>query len=140
MPNSPRCGAEIGEEMAFCPKCGASQRTEQPADWKEQWRESREEWRERRRELREQRRETRRRVKEAKREKTEKHEKYERGFMGPLIGGFFLIFLGLMFYYFTTSSLRVEILWTSFFVLVGRIVMAVAVYGAFIATRRHLRT
>jgi len=133
----PKCGAETDEEMAFCPKCGVSLKAEQPADWRQQSRESRREWREKRRELREQRRETARNEKEEKWEKTEKYEKHEHGFMGPLIGGLILIFLGLMFYYSVTAHFRFEVIWASFFVIIGLIVIATAVRGAVVATRRH---
>jgi len=128
MPNCPSCGAEINEEMAFCPKCGASLKVQQPADQSQPRRESRREWRERRRELREQRREARR------------YEKHEHGLVGPLIGGLVLVFLGLMFYYFTTSSYNVEVLLASFFVLIGLIVIGAALYGVIVAARRHPRT
>lgn len=123
--------------MPYCPKCGASLRAQPPADWREQWRESQREWRDRRRELREQREQARERHYEEKWEETEKHE---RGIIGPLVGGVILIFLGLLFYYSITGTLRGEVLLASFLIVIGLIVIATAVYEATIAMRRHPQT
>jgi Flp pilus assembly protein TadB len=136
--------------MAFCPKCGAPLKVEEPTvhagQSREEWRERRREWRERRRELREQRREAEKGEKQEKGEKTEKYEKYEKHevggptFMGSLVGGFILLFLGLVFYFTVTGGYGVELVWAAFFVIIGLLVIVGAVYAATISTRRHPRT
>lgn len=142
MSTCPNCGAKIREDMNFCPKCGTSIKTQQaaapaptptapqpvPAPRAE---------------------------KEEKREKEEKEEKGKRGermekeyrygareysFMGPLIGGLVLIFLGIAFYLMLTSGVRWETLGALFFIVIGIIVIAGAAYAATMAARRHPQT
>jgi uncharacterized membrane protein YvbJ len=126
LPYCPRCGTETSEEMTFCPKCGQSLKAQQVSAWREQWRESRREWRERRRELREQRKDTQDHYYEENWEKTER----ERGVIEPLIGGVFLIFLGLLFYYTITGTLTGDVLLASFLTVIGLIVIGIATYRA----------
>jgi hypothetical protein len=136
VPHCPKCGAEVDEKMAFCPKCGASLEAQRPVDWREQRREIRREWRERRRELREQRRGAEKHE-EDEWEKTEKYEKHEHVFIGPFIGGLIIIFLGILFYLLTIGGAGAETLLASFFLAVGLIIVAAAIYGLVIASRRH---
>lgn len=70
-------------------------------------------------------------------EKEERYEKRESAFMGPLIGGLVLIFLGLAFYLVLTSAIPWEVIGAIFFVLIGIIIIAAAVYAATMASRRH---
>jgi hypothetical protein len=133
----PKCGAKVEEEMAFCPRCGASLRAEHPMDWREQWRERRREWREQRRERRIAEKEEKYEKRE-KREKAEKYEKHEFGFIGPLVGGLILILLGLAFYLQIMGYPVWELVWASFLIVIGLVIIAVAVAGV-VAMRRHPR-
>lgn len=81
-----KCGAQVEENMTFCPKCGAPLK---PVSYVDQ---RRERW-ERRRDEKAEKQE-----KQEKQEKSEKYEKREYGFLGSLIGGSILIFIGLMSY------------------------------------------
>jgi len=133
MPYCPKCGTKVREEMNFCPKCGAPLKVEQvpaaaapPAPIRVEKAEKHE-----------------KREKEEKHEKREKEEKYERrelSFVGPLVGGLFLMFVGYMFYLSVTVSLRWEAVWALFFIVIGIIVIVGAVYAAVTAARRHPRT
>jgi len=147
----PKCGAEVKEEMAFCPKCGAPLKVEQPQDMKEMGKEIGERMREHGRELRERMREERRQFrgqrrrdeKNEKAEKNEQPEKYEKrefSFVGPLVGGLVLLFLGFMFYAQLTGILEPQIVRALLFITIGIIIIVAVIYGATMATRRHPRT
>lgn len=136
VPNCPKCGSEVDETMVFCPRCGASLRAESMLDWRDELRARRREWRERRRELRSQRRQSRKSEKEEKWEKTEKHEYL---FLGPLIGGLVLIIFGAFLYLLIAGGYGAQMLTALFFVFVGVIIIAAAVYGVIMAGRRHPR-
>jgi uncharacterized Zn finger protein (UPF0148 family) len=134
MPNCPKCGTEVEEGMAFCPKCGASLERGERVDWRQEMRQRRREWREQRRQWREQRRVARHA------EKSEKTEKHEYPFIGPIIGGVILVFLGALLYYAETTNLSTELVGAYFFIVVGIIVLMLAAYAAILAARRHPRT
>ena len=132
----PKCGAKTREDMNFCPKCGASLKVEKAAApaptpppsphvkvEKEEKHEKEEKG-----------------EKHEGAEKEERYEKRESAFMGPLIGGFILIFAGLAFYTMLTSSISWQTLGAIFFVVIGIIVIAGAVYAAMKVARRHPRT
>jgi hypothetical protein len=121
--------------MTFCPKCGASLEAQRPVDWRERRREIRREWRERRRELRQQRREAEKHEKDEW--EMEKYEKHEHVFIGPFVGGLIIIFLGILFYLLTIGGAGAETLLASFFLAVGLIIVAAAIYGLVIVSRRH---
>lgn len=132
----PKCGSKIDEEMSFCPKCGAPLKTATvtpapPSTTAPSYR--RDEKTEEKSEKHEKR---------EKNEKNEKNEKSgrERGFMGPLIGGLILLFIGSALYLRATTSYPVEILWALFFVLVGVVIIIGGVYGVIVAGRRHPKT
>ena len=81
----PNCGAEVVEGMTFCPKCGAPLKgapVTPPRYGRERLERRRDEKAE----------------KHEKQEKGEKHEKREHPFIGPLIGGLILVFLGVISY------------------------------------------
>ncbi len=124
----PKCGTKVSEEMGFCPKCGASLKAQQaPAEAVSPPALQRVEKGE----------------KEERRERMEKTGGYERrefAFLGPLVGGLVLIFLGVVFYYAVTGSFRLEILGALFLVVIGIIVIGGAVSAAIIVTRRHPET
>jgi cation transport ATPase len=116
--------------MVFCPKCGASLKITQAsagqirrADYRYEKAESRE-----------------KQEKREKSEKTEKHEKHEHEFIGPLIGGFILLFLGFAFFFETTHIVGREFLWAVFLVIIGVLIIFGVLYGAILTSRRHPRT
>lgn len=125
MPYCPKCGTKVSEETSFCPKCGTALKIERapapaapPAPYRSEKAEKRE--------------------KEEKEMWREKKEKREYGYIGPLIGGFILIALGLMFFLAITWGR--EVAWAFFLVIIGIIVIVGAVYAAMIAARRHPQT
>ena len=123
----PKCGAKTSEEMAFCPKCGAALKVEQApveAQAKPVRRDEKAEKAE----------------KGEKSEKGEKREKGEYGFLGPLVGGLILIFVGLAFYLKVVLDIKTEAVWAFFFVILGIVIIALAIYGAMMAGRRHPKT
>lgn len=120
----PKCGAKVEEDMAFCPKCGAPLKVEQPpAEVKPAPAPRREEKAEKH-------------EKTEKREKAEKREKREFAFIGPLIVGLILIFLGLMSYLRVTRFIAREIVGALFLILIGVIIIVLAL----VALRRHPKT
>lgn len=132
MSNCPNCGAPISEEMSFCPKCGAPLKMQQastppPAPT------ARREYR--RREKGEEKSE--KHEKQEKQEKGEKHEKGEYGFLGPLVGGLILVFLGLVWWLGMYRTFEWQFLWAFFLVLVGIIIIVAAAYGALVLRKRH---
>jgi len=132
----PKCGAKTREGMNFCPNCGATLKVEKataaaptaPL--------------------------TTQHVKVEKEEKHEKEEKDEKNepekgeryprresaFIGPLVGGFILIFAGLAFYAVLTRMFSWQTVGALFFVAIGIVVIAGAIYAATMASRRHPRT
>jgi len=121
----PKCGAKVTEEMSFCPKCGASIKVEQAAPVETRPRRYRRDEKSEKGEKRE------------KGEKGEKGEKREFGFLGPLIGGLILIFLGTTLYLEMTGIYDRRIVWAFFFLLVGIVIIVVALYAALVLTKRH---
>jgi predicted lipid-binding transport protein (Tim44 family) len=120
----PKCGTKVSEEMVFCPKCGAPLKAEKPSAEARPTR-----YRSEKAEK------TEKHEKQEKGEKTEKHEKQEFGFVGPLIGGLFLIFFGLMSYLQVTGFLGKEVVGALFLILIGIIIIVGVIY----AVRRHPR-
>lgn len=112
MPFCAKCGAEVHEEMAFCPKCGAPLKAEMPAEAPARYRREKEEKAE----------------KEEKWERAEKHEKREVAAIGPLIGGLFLIFLGLMFYLRVFGYRVWEFAGAFFLIIVGVVIIAAVLW------------
>ena len=77
--------------------------------------------------------------KHEKHEKGEKHEKHEYGFMGSLIGGMIVLFIGAALYL-SATGYNVAVLWALFFVLIGVLIIVGGIYGVIVAARRHPRT
>ena len=131
----PKCGSKVREGMNFCPKCGTVLKAEQlpaeataaPAPAPMPYRAEKAE----------------RHEKEEKEEKQEKEEKGERreirqlSYVGPLIGGVFLILFGFFLYLSVTGVLRLETLGAFFLVLIGVVIIVGAIYAAMTASRRH---
>ncbi len=144
MPFCPKCGNEVNEEMDFCPKCGASLKGEPPWDLEKWGKEFGERMAKRGREIGERMSEGAGRAdmgekyeKDGQYEKAEVHEKREFAFVGPLIGGLILIFLGLMFYLQVTGSLNTGLVGASFFIVIGVIIIAAGIFAATMARRRN---
>jgi uncharacterized membrane protein len=100
--------------MAFCPKCGAALKAEQPRYIAERVKGEKEEKKE----------------KAEKAEKHEKREKHEYAFIGPLIGGLILIIIGLMSYLHITGYVRREMIGAFFLVILGILVILGAIFAA----------
>lgn len=77
--------------------------------------------------------------KEEKHEKGEKGEKHGYGFMGPLIGGLILIFLGVSFWLELTGTLDPRYVWSFFLLLVGIAIIIAALYVSLVLAKRHPR-
>jgi len=128
----PKCGAKTREEMSFCPKCGTSLKEEKAATTAPptttppatQHVKVEKEEKEEKNEA----------------EKRERHPRREFDFMGPLVGGFVLIFAGFAFYTILTGMFSWQTVGALFFVVIGIIVIVGAVYAATMASRRHPRT
>ncbi len=133
----PKCGAKTREGMNFCANCGATLKAEKATDVAPTTAPP-----------------TTEHVKVEKEEKHEKEEKDEKNepekgeryprresaFIGPLVGGFVLIFAGFAFYAVLTRMFSWQTVGALFFVVIGIIVIAGAVYAATMASRRHPRT
>ena len=117
MPYCAKCGAEVSEDMAFCSRCGASLKGVPPARYRSEKEEKGE------------------KQEKEERGEAEKYEKRQFGFLGSLIGGLFLIFVGFMSYLTVTGYAVSEVWWALFLVLIGVLI----IIGAILATRRHPR-
>jgi len=144
LPTCPKCGATVSEDMAFCPKCGASLKGGTPRDFEDWGREFGERMGRWGRDFGDRMSERTHTWEEGRYEKEEKGEKYEARewtyvgmFLGPLIGGLILIFLGVLFYLEVTGRLRAEAVGAVFFIVIGIIILASALYAAVMARRRH---
>lgn len=133
----PKCGAKTREEMNFCPKCGtvlkeeiataAAPTTAPPATQHVKVE-------------KEEKHEKEEKGEKNEPEKGERHARRESAFVGPLVGGFVLIFAGFAFYAMLTGMFSWQTVGALFFVVIGIIVIAGAVYAATMASRRHPRT
>jgi len=121
MPYCTKCGAEVSEDVEFCPKCGTRLKPPPaPVRMEKAEKEEKEEKRE-------------------KAEKAEKHEKREFGYVGPLVGGVILIIVGIMLYLATVSPMYMHDWGPVFLIMVGIIILALGLYAALIAAKRSPR-
>ncbi len=126
MPYCAKCGAEVSEDMAFCSRCGASLKGVPPARYRSEKEEKGE---------KQEKEEKGEKQEKEERGEAEKYEKRQFGFLGSLIGGLFLIFVGFMSYLTVTGYAVSEVWWALFLVLIGVLI----IIGAILATRRHPR-
>ena len=131
MAQCPKCGSEVSEEMSFCPKCGAALKIQPPpppaGTRPTRYRKSEKSEKDEKHE------------KDEKGEKGEKGEKQGYGFLGPLIGGLILVFLGVAFWLELTGVLSARYMWSFFLLLIGFVIIIAALYTAFVLTKRHPR-
>lgn len=122
MPYCPKCGNEVLDGMRYCPSCGFLLGSETPSG-----------------EVYEKHEKHEKHEKEEKGEKSEKHEKEEVSRFWVLVGGAFLLIIGIMSL--TADLLDVTPQWRGafFLVLVGTLIVVLAIYGATAATRRNPR-
>ena len=122
----PKCGAEVHEEMAFCPKCGAPLKGGMlPAEAV-----APERYRREKEEKAEKAEKAEKREKEEKGERPEKYEKREVSAIGPLIGGLFLIFLGLALYLQVMGYTIWEFAGALFLIVVGIVIIVAGIYAS----------
>ncbi|MBS7610165.1 zinc ribbon domain-containing protein [Candidatus Bathyarchaeota archaeon] len=119
-----KCGAKVGEEMAFCPFCGAPLKSAKveaeapvPMPWKAEKGEKEE--------------------KAEKAEKQEKAEKRELGIIGPLMGGLILICIGFIAYLQIIGVFEARLAGAIFLIILGVIIIIAGVYAYVTAARRH---
>ena len=132
MPYCQKCGSEVKEENAFCPKCGASLNAAEPRPpmHPERYRSEKAE-KEEKHEKHE---------KDEKMEKGEHHEKYEKqeySVLGPLIGGAILILVGFMFYLSVTGLITLRSIFPLFLIIIGAIVILGVTIGAVMARKKN---
>jgi hypothetical protein len=125
MPNCPKCGSKVDEEMSFCPKCGAPLKAAQPSA----------ETRPAPAPIRGEKAE--KHEKREKGEKTERHEKREFGFIFPFLGGIILILLGLVSYLRVTGFFGREIEGAIVLIVIGVVIIIGTLYALMVAARRH---
>ena len=125
----PKCGNKVDETMVFCPRCGASLKAGAPvqaAPYAPQAPRRGEKAEKGEKGEKQEKREP---------EKGEKHEKGEYGFIGWLVGGVILIFIGAMAflniqYHFVTPAIG----WALVLLAIGVLIIITAVY--FVTTAR----
>ncbi len=131
MPTCPKCGSQVSEEMSFCPKCGAPLKVQAAPSTQPSPRPYRRDEKSEKYERGEKR---------EKGEKSEKNEKHGYAFVGPLVGGLVLIFLGLALFVSLYYPNAGTIVGAILLVMVGIVIIFGAIYGAVMAGRRHPRT
>ena len=143
MPNCPKCGNEVTDEMDFCPKCGTALKVTSAQDFEKSAKEFGERMAQKGREFGERMSERarlraeRREERYEKYEKSEVHEKHEFVFVGPLIGGIILIFIGLLIYLQVTGALNVVFIGALFIIVIGVLIIAAGIFAATMMRRRH---
>ncbi|MCW4034713.1 MAG: zinc-ribbon domain-containing protein [Candidatus Bathyarchaeota archaeon] len=129
MPYCRKCGSELNEEIAFCPKCGTAVKpteTATPQTYTHEKGEKQEK--------------NEKTEKQEKMEKNEQQEKYEQqpfSIVGSLFGGFILIFVGVMFYLAVTGSIEFSAIFPFFLIIIGVIVILGIAVGAVMAKKKN---
>jgi Flp pilus assembly protein TadB len=125
-----KCGNEVDENMAFCPRCGAPLKTAGPVQAAPV----------RQRNEKAEKGEKQEKQEKQEPEKGEKHEKGQYGFVGWLVGGLILIVIGFFALLQITSIISSGIMWAVMLLILGVIVIIVAVYFASMARKRYPQT
>jgi hypothetical protein len=126
----PKCGNKVDEAMAFCPRCGAPLKVEAPVQAAPAPQAPR-------RGEKAEKHEKGEKQEKREPEKAEKHEKGEYGFIGWLVGGLILIFIGAMAflniqYHFVTPAVGLAL----FLLIIGVIIIIAAIYLVTAARKR----
>jgi uncharacterized membrane protein YvbJ len=126
----PKCGSKIDESMTFCSKCGASLKVAQTQTAASQGGSVT------------YRRRDEKSEKQEKGEKGgEKMEKREHPFIGALIGGIVILFLGVIWFLEVYGVIiNSTEAWAVVFVTAGLLIILGAIYGSILAARRHPKT
>ncbi|MGF3522929.1 MAG: zinc-ribbon domain-containing protein [Candidatus Bathyarchaeia archaeon] len=123
----PKCGNKVDETMAFCPRCGAPLGTAGPVSAPPPTYQRSE------KSEKQEKQEKGEKQEKNEPEKGEKHEKGEFSFIGWLIGGLILIFIGSL--YFLNLHFRLvntTTAWALFLLVIGVVIIVV---GAYLGTR-----
>lgn len=89
----PKCGNKVDDTMTFCPRCGASLKMETPTSTPPSYA------------YRYRRRDEKNEKNEKPEKRDEKHEKPGGSFVGLLIAGIVIVFLGVLAYVNATSNI-----------------------------------
>ena len=125
MPYCAKCGSEVSDEMAFCPKCGATLRATAARPYESYVSEKSE------------KEEKYEKHEKNEAEKTEKYEKQEYSVFGSLIGGSILILVGIMFYLTVSNVLDFSSTFPFVLIIIGAIVILGVTVGALKAREKH---
>jgi hypothetical protein len=134
MPYCHKCGSEVKDEDSFCAYCGANLKAGAPIPPVPP-----------ERYVHEKGEKTEKDEKQEKHEKDEKwehQEKYEPkryNVVGNLVGGFILIFVGLVFYFAVTGVLDFHAIFPFVLIVIGAIVILGVVMGVFMAKEKNPR-
>jgi uncharacterized membrane protein YvbJ len=123
----PKCGNKVDETMTFCPRCGASLKMESTTRPKPPPAYQR----------RNEKAEKGEKHEKNEPEKGEKHEKGEFGYIGWLIGGVFVIVLGLIAYFRATGYFSGGIESAIILLIIGVAIIIVAVWLSATTRKRN---
>ncbi len=123
----PKCGNEVDEATAFCPRCGAPLKAGAPVPATTA------------RPMSEKAEKSEKQEKQEKQEpeKGEKHEKGQYGYVGWLVGGLILILIGFFAVLRISSIITSEIGWALVLLIIGVVVIITAVYFAKMSRKRY---
>ena len=133
MPYCYKCGAEVKEEDTFCPQCGVNLKAGAPPTPTEYY------YRHEKGEKEEKHEKDEKDEKMEKGEQAEKYESREYSVLGPLIGGFVLILVGLALYLTVTGVLDFHSIFPLVLVVVGVVVILGVAVAAFMAKGKNPR-
>ncbi|MCX8150219.1 MAG: zinc-ribbon domain-containing protein [Candidatus Bathyarchaeota archaeon] len=128
----PKCGNKVDETMAFCPRCGASVGAAGVASAPQP------QYQRREKSEKQEKQEKGEKQEKNEPEKSEKHEKGEFSFIGWLIGGLILIFIGSL--YFLNLHFRLvntTTAWALLLLVIGVVIIAVGAYLGIKARRQN---
>ena len=134
LPYCHKCGSEVKEENAFCPRCGASLKAAAPTPPRHPEYYSHE-----KSEKQEKQEKHEKEEKMEKGEQQEKYEKQEYGVLGPLVGGVILILVGFLLYLGVSGVIDISSIWPVFLIIIGAMVILGVAVGAVMARKKNPR-